>query len=586
VLEVAPPRLLCPFQDFYSMKFANLKIARRLQFAFGLVIVVLLATIAIALSSMDSLNEASTEMTEKVWPRARTTNAAVLSVRSSFGRLAQLAAVADPAERQDAAARLTENMATLSKSIDALDSLLVLEKGKKLNAEAKVLRDTYLVLIGQVLVLSNAGKMDEASKLVFGDVYQTMHKLSLSLSEQNKFQEERFGEIDAAADANFAHSRKVMIGASLLAVLLSVAAAIVISRSIVRPLEQAVNVARTVAAGDLTSVIDVTSKDETGQLMLALREMNTSLQAIIGEVRTGSDTIASASSEIASGNLELSSRTEQQASSLEETASSMEEMTSTVKQNADNARQANVLAASASDVARKGGVVVSQVVETMGAINDSSRKIVDIISVIDSIAFQTNILALNAAVEAARAGEQGRGFAVVASEVRNLAQRSASAAKEIKTLIDDSVQQVTRGSKLVNDAGSTMEEVVTSVQRVTDIMAEISSASREQEAGIEQINMAITEMDSVTQQNAALVEEAAAAAGSLEEQSTALAQLVSRFVVHGAAPAQRTAPRVVKTAPRPAFAGKAKPPAARIAAPVATVRKSAPTAQAEEWETF
>ncbi|WP_332876092.1 methyl-accepting chemotaxis protein [Massilia sp. S19_KUP03_FR1] len=570
------------------MKFANLKIARRLQLAFGLVIVVMLVTIATALSTMDRLNDASTELTDKVWPRASASNAAALSARSSYGRLAQLAVLRDPAERAIATTKLAEHTALLNKSINELDGLLVIAKGKALNAEAKVLRDTYLAAIGQVLVLGKEDKMEEASKLAFGSAYAAMQKLSLNLTEQSKFQEARFGEINDAADVDFAQSRNVMIGASLLAVLLSIAAAIVISRSIVRPLEQAVKVARTVAGGDLTSEIDVTSNDETGQLMQALKEMNTSLQTIIGEVRTGSDTIASASSEIASGNLELSSRTEQQASSLEETASSMEEMTSTVKQNADNARQANVLAASASDVARKGGAVVSQVVETMGAINDSSRKIVDIISVIDSIAFQTNILALNAAVEAARAGEQGRGFAVVASEVRNLAQRSASAAKEIKTLIDDSVQQVTRGSKLVHDAGSTMEEVVTSVQRVTDIMAEISSASREQEAGIEQINMAITEMDSVTQQNAALVEEAAAAAGSLEEQSTALAQLVSRFVVHVAKPVQRSAPRAAMSAPapRPASAGKAKPPAARIAAPAATVRKSAPTAHDEQWETF
>jgi methyl-accepting chemotaxis protein len=563
------------------MKFANLKIARRLQLAFGIVIAMLLMTIAAALSGLNGLNDTTNDLADGVWPRAQTSNAALVSARSSFGRLAQLAVVTDPATRTVAKGKLDEHTASFTKSINHLDDLLVLEKGKRLNVQAKTLREAYLAVIAQVLALSNDGKMDEASKLAFGSGYDAMQKLSLCLAEQSKFQEGRVLEVGTMADDIFATSRNLIIGAGVLAVLLALAAAIVISRSIVRPLEEAVSIARTVAGGDLTSDIVVNSTDETGQLMQALKDMNTSLQTMVGEVRSGSDTIASASSEIASGNLELSSRTEQQASSLEETASSMEEMTSTVKQNADNARQANGLAAAASDVARKGGMVVSQVVETMGAINDSSRKIVDIISVIDGIAFQTNILALNAAVEAARAGEQGRGFAVVASEVRNLAQRSASAAREIKTLIDDSVRQVELGSKLVNDAGSTMDDVVTSVQRVTDIMAEISSASREQEAGIEQINMAITEMDSVTQQNAALVEEAAAAAGSLEEQSAALAQLVSRFVVHGvqAAPV-RTPKRPAPSKPRLAIKG------AMPAAPARPVPKASAKATADEWEAF
>jgi methyl-accepting chemotaxis protein len=318
-----------------------------------------------------------------------------------------------------------------------------------------------------------------------------------------------------------------------LALLLGAVFARVLTRSITVPLGQAVEIAKTVAAGDLSREIVVTGRDETGQLLQALKDMNQSLLNIVSEVRTGTDAIGGATRDIAAGNQNLSARTEEQASSLEETAASMEELTSTVKQNADNARQANQMAVSAASVAVKGGDVVDQVVDTMAAINASSTKIVDIIGVIDSIAFQTNILALNAAVEAARAGEQGRGFAVVASEVRNLAQRSAAAAKEIKLLIDDSVAKVGEGSKQVAEAGSTMEEIVASVKRVTDIMAEIMAASIEQTAGIEQINEAIAQMDHVTQQNAALVEEAAAAASSLQDQAGGLSDVVSVFRVAG-----------------------------------------------------
>ena len=360
---------------------------------------------------------------------------------------------------------------------------------------------------------------------------------------------------------------------------------------ITRPLAEAVKVAQTVASGNLASQIEVQSKDETGQLMQALKDMNESLVRIVGEVHSGTNTIATASAQIAAGNQDLSSRTEEQASSLEETASSMEELTSTVRQNADNARQANQLAMNASEVAVKGGEVVSQVVETMGSINASSKKMSDIIGVIDGIAFQTNILALNAAVEAARAGEQGRGFAVVATEVRSLAQRSAAAAREIKTLIDDSVEKVGVGGKLVEQAGATMNEVVSSIKRVHDIMGDITAASQEQSDGIEQVNQAITQMDTVTQQNAALVEEAAAAAESLQDQAANLVRVVSVFNAGQASSAFKpmvrsvekvpTAPRVVATSAPRSGIKKASHSTPKLAN---TVRPSG--SNSADWEEF
>ena len=355
-------------------------------------------------------------------------------------------------------------------------------------------------------------------------------------------------------------------------------------RAISGPIDEAVSIAQKVALGDLTQNIVVESSDETGKLLQALKDMNDSLVRIVGEVRGGTDTIATASNEIASGNLDLSQRTETQASSLEETASTMEELTSTVKQNAENARQANQLVVSASEHAIKGGAVVGNVVQTMSSIKESSRKIVDIIGVIDGIAFQTNILALNAAVEAARAGEQGRGFAVVAAEVRNLAQRSAAAAKEIKALISDSVEKVEAGSKQVDDAGSTMNEIVTSVQHVADIMSEISAASQEQSSGIEQVNLAITHMDEVTQHNAALVEQAAAAAQSMQDQAANLAMVVSVFKLNaGMAPRALSPKRTASAAALPA--ATARPAGRKLAIKSATPAAKPATAN-DDWEEF
>ena len=339
--------------------------------------------------------------------------------------------------------------------------------------------------------------------------------------------------------AEVAKMRWQILGATLLLALVIFVFAWLVARKIKEALDKAISASEQIAAGDLTVKIEIDSQDETGQLLGSLKEMNEGLARIVGEVRTGADSIATATEQISAGNADLSQRTEEQASALEETASSMEELTSTVKQNADNAQQANQLAISASGVAVKGGDVINKVVRTMESITDSSRKISDIIGVIDGIAFQTNILALNAAVEAARAGEQGRGFAVVAAEVRSLAQRSAAAAKEIKTLIEDSVSKVQDGSRLVEEAGHTTQEIVTSIKRVTDIMAAISAASLEQSSGIEQVNTAITQMDDVTQQNAALVEQAAAAAESLEEQALQLVQVVTRFKLEENGKAQK-----------------------------------------------
>lgn len=377
--------------------------------------------------------------------------------------------------------------------------------------------------------------MAGASEIVHGPLIETFKPVAVAIDELIQLQLVEGRKSTEASHATFEIVRTVCLSGMALGLVLAGIVGVALLRSIVHPLEQAVRVAGAVAGGDLTQEIDVQGTDETGRLMRALSDMNEGLAGIVGRVRAGTDTIATASSQIAAGNLDLSARTEQQAASLEKTAASMEELTSTVKQNADNAQLANQLALSASEVAGKGGAVVAQVVQTMAAIDASATRIGNIIGVIDGIAFQTNLLALNAAVEAARAGEQGRGFAVVANEVRNLAQRSAAAAREIKTLIDESVRTVSEGSALVDQAGTTMEDIVRSVERVTHIMAEIMTASREQSVGIEQVSQAIVQMDQVTQQNAALVEEASAAAQALREEADSLAHTVGAF--HLRAPA-------------------------------------------------
>jgi len=394
------------------------------------------------------------------------------------------------------------------------------------------------------------------------------------------------------AVGRYENTRLIAVAAFILGIGFAAAFGWMLVRGISRSLQNAVEVSEAVSQGDLTRRVEASGRDEVAKVLQALVAMQHNLAQIVGRVRQGSESVATASSQIAQGNQDLSARTESQASALEETAASMEELSSTVKQNADNARQANQLAQSASTVAVKGGEVVAQVVDTMKGINDSSKKIADIISVIDGIAFQTNILALNAAVEAARAGEQGRVFAVVASEVRSLAGRSAEAAKEIKTLITDSVERVGQGTALVDQAGATMSEVVSSIRRVTDIMGEISAASTEQSQGVAQIGEAVTQMDQVTQQNAALVEEMAAAASSLKGQAQDLVQAVSVFKLAQGAQAATPLARAPVMAPRAPMASKAPAsPAARkpaLAAPAASVGApvKAKDGDAGDWESF
>ncbi|MQA18839.1 methyl-accepting chemotaxis protein [Rugamonas rivuli] len=454
--------------------------------------------------------------------------------------------------------------------------------------------------LGSIIGAMAGNKDEQKQKDLFVDFYAQyqlsrplFQKAETTLMKIEKLNEDISNTSVEEGTAAVKSAEWAMVIAAVLSALVAIGCAAYITAAITTPINEAVQVAQTVASGDLTSRIEVKTTEETGQLLQALKDMNSSLIRIVGQVRSGTETIATASSQIATGNLDLSSRTEEQASSLEETASSMEELTSTVRQNADNARQANQLAVSASGVAVRGGDVVSRVVDTMESINASSSKIVDIISVIDGIAFQTNILALNAAVEAARAGEQGRGFAVVAGEVRTLAHRSAAAAKEIKELIGDSVGKVGTGSKLVAEAGETMSEIVTSVQRVTDIMAEITLATQEQSVGIDQINMAVGQMDTVTQQNAALVEEAAAAAASLQEQAAGLAEVVSVFKMDQAsAPRpQAMAQRQTRVAAAPvrerlAVAAPAVARPAVKAAPAKAPARQMAAVASDDWEEF
>ena len=563
------------------MNLRSLRIGARLGIAFGTILAILALMVVIG-------NVLTTQNKQKLVQGLETSNnknmyATMMKSALVEGGISMrnIGLQSEVGAMQKQEAQVKAQSARYAEARDKLVALGLTEAEKKIIAElAQIEQETagpFKEAIAQALAFNSEGAAKILSSKIDPLNQQAVADMEKLLALQRAVEKDLLN--DSISDDNNLMVLLYVLGA--IAVAIGTSFAWIITRSITTPLNKAVEVATRVATGDLTSHIDERSRDEIGLLFDALRRMNDSLAEIVGNVRTGTEAIGTATQEISSGNADLSMRTESQASSLEETASSMEELTQTVKQNAENARQANQLVVSASDHAIKGGQVVDQVVDTMGAIKESSRKIVDIIGVIDGIAFQTNILALNAAVEAARAGEQGRGFAVVAAEVRNLAQRSAGAAKEIKALIGDSVEKVDAGSKLVDEAGTTMDDIVTSVKHVADIMGEITAASHEQSTGIEEVNRAISQMDEMTQQNAALVEEAAAAAESMREQAARLTQVVAVFKLNGAGqmgnsvPMQNVTPLNVKPPVEPQAAPQTK--SAIVPKPAPVVRAKVPS---------
>ena len=589
----------------------NLKIGVRLGGGFAAVLLLLTSLTVVGIVQMQSASKETDALVNVKVRNERLIGEWTKVIEVNAARTAAAWKVSDPEHQKQFEKEMAVSSARATEIQNDIGKSQLSAEEQALYQDVLSTRKAYTEVRKNVFKAKNAGDLELGKRLYEGDMAAKRDIYLAALKKLEMLEAKLLDESAAQIRSRYESGRLLLISLGVVAILLGIACAYWITRSITRPITRAVEVAEAVSAGDLTSHIVVESRDETGQLMHALKNMNDKLVSIVGQVRAGTESISTASSEIAAGNLDLSSRTEEQASSLEETASSMEELTSTVKLNADNARSANQLVIDASQIASKGGVVVSEVVSTMGSINDSSRKIVDIISVIDAIAFQTNILALNAAVEAARAGEQGRGFAVVASEVRNLAQRSSAAAKEIKGLIDDSVQKVEAGSQLVDKAGRTMDEIVQSISHVTQIMNQITDASDEQRTGIEQVNRAIGQMDQVTQQNAALVEEAAAAAESMQEQAAKLAEVVGVFkldatqhyvaasagpsVTASAPAAMRPATRPVTRptiqparhrAPVPAMAAPAPGKAAQADAVRARAPKAPVASGADEWEEF
>ncbi|MDC8773459.1 methyl-accepting chemotaxis protein [Roseateles albus] len=509
--------------------FTNLKIGFRLAIGFGVLLFMMVAIAGVSLLRFAEVNTVNSRIIEKDWVKSEAANVINATTRANARNTMELLIASDPAQTAKIKQSIDVNKKTISAALETLTQLVYLPEGKALLATLVEQRKWYVTSFSKVAKQIEDGQREAAIATMNSETLPALDAMQQPIVALTELQKKIVVNSSTEVRDRIDSATVLLNMLCFSGLVVGVGFAWFTTRSITQPIQEAVHIARTVASGDLTTEVQVYSKDECGQLLQSLQDMNDSLINIVNQVRSGTESMATATYEIAGGNMDLSSRTEEQASALEQTAASMHELASTVKQNFESGKHANQLAESAAQVAARGGTVVGQVVHTMEAINVSSKKIADIIGVIDSIAFQTNILALNAAVEAARAGEQGRGFAVVAAEVRSLAGRSAEAAKEIKILITTSVGNVSEGCKLVEQAGSTMDEIVVHVRRVADLMGEVTSASQDQTLGIEQVNQAIGQMDTVTQQNAALVEEAAAAAQSLDHQAKTLVQAVSVF---------------------------------------------------------